>query len=77
MRPLVTPSAIRLMAARGSPIVDLSGRSVDRHFEQKPERGLVRSIFGRLQSWQRVGRLVRRPGDHPGNVVEPSSAEIG
>lgn len=58
MRPLVTPSAIRLMAIRGTPIGDdPSGRSVDRPTEVEARIGLGRSLAARLHLWRRAPGL--------------------
>ena len=73
MRPLVTPSAIRLMAIRGTPIGDdLPNRSVDRPIEEEARSRLGRSLAGRLHVWRRVRRLEGRPAESMGQVVGPS-----
>jgi hypothetical protein len=58
MRPLITPSAIRLMAIRGTPIGDdPSRRSADRPTEEKARVGLGRSLATRLHLWRRAPGL--------------------
>jgi hypothetical protein len=58
MRPLVTPSAIRLMAIRGTPIADDPSRwSVDRPIEEKARIGHGRSLAARLHPWRRAPGL--------------------
>ncbi len=68
MRPLVSPSAIRLMAIRGTPIGDdLPKRSVDRPIEEEARSRLGRSLAGRLRVWRRVreGHANRRSSPRP------------
>jgi hypothetical protein len=58
MRPLVTPSAIRLMAIRETPIGDEPfRRSIDRPIEEKARIGLGRSLAARLHPWRRAPGL--------------------
>lgn len=70
MRPLVSPSAIRIMAMREGPIGDdLPRRSVDRPVEEN-ERSLVRRwLLSRLLLWRRVHRL-EVPAEGTRQVVE-------
>ena len=70
MRPLLNPSAIRMMASRGAPIgIDLSRRSADQPIEQNSQSRVRRRLTGRLHLWQRVRRL-DRDAEIAGQVVE-------
>ena len=58
MRPLVSPSAIRIMAMREGPIDhDMPRRSVDRPIEEKMRSPVRRRLTGWLHVWRRVRRL--------------------
>ena len=70
MRPLVTPSAIRNMAIRGTPTGDdLRRRSVDRPIEEKTRSPVRRLLTGPLHAWRRV-RPLEGPAEGARQVVE-------
>jgi hypothetical protein len=76
MRPLVSPSAIRIMAMREGPIDDdMPRRSVDRPIEEKARSRVGRWLAGRLHLWQRVRRL-DRDAEVAGQVVELSQRPV-